>query len=155
MDRVNEIIYSAGLPGVPRMIPWVKFSAERRGSKPHGKGAVALHVNAWIETIKPTNGVYRPLRTSFPYAPRLNYFLPRAKLIDKPRVGFKGVHGLRQASAPLPTAGERGRRMSLHSSFLRYALSYTTGLFPKQQMHKVFLSLSTTVREGKPTGRRV
>ncbi|MHB9292314.1 hypothetical protein Holit_01410 [Hollandina sp. SP2] len=26
MDRVNEIIYSAGLPGVPRMIPWVKFS---------------------------------------------------------------------------------------------------------------------------------
>jgi hypothetical protein len=27
MDRVNEIIYSAGLPGVPRMIPWVKFRA--------------------------------------------------------------------------------------------------------------------------------
>jgi hypothetical protein len=26
MDRVNEIIYSAGLPGVPRMIPRVKFS---------------------------------------------------------------------------------------------------------------------------------
>jgi hypothetical protein len=31
MDRVDEIIYPAGLPGVPRVILWVKFSAEQRG----------------------------------------------------------------------------------------------------------------------------
>jgi hypothetical protein len=26
MDRTDEVIYLAGLPGVPRMILWVKFS---------------------------------------------------------------------------------------------------------------------------------
>jgi hypothetical protein len=26
MDRADEVTYSAGLPGVPRMILWVKFS---------------------------------------------------------------------------------------------------------------------------------
>jgi hypothetical protein len=31
MDRADEVIYTAGLPGVPRMILWVKFRALPRG----------------------------------------------------------------------------------------------------------------------------
>ncbi|MDR1470516.1 MAG: hypothetical protein LBT00_14645 [Spirochaetaceae bacterium] len=31
MDRTDEVIYLAGLPGVPRMILWVKISTCRGG----------------------------------------------------------------------------------------------------------------------------
>jgi hypothetical protein len=26
MDRTDEVIYLAGVPGIPRVIPWIKFS---------------------------------------------------------------------------------------------------------------------------------
>jgi hypothetical protein len=31
MDRADETVYPAGVPGVPHVNLWVKFSAERRG----------------------------------------------------------------------------------------------------------------------------
>ncbi|MDR1468755.1 MAG: hypothetical protein LBT00_05625 [Spirochaetaceae bacterium] len=55
MDRTDEVIYLAGLPGVPRMILWVKIS-------PEGVlfGAVLPADCRFLNSTRPQEAYYRP-----------------------------------------------------------------------------------------------
>jgi hypothetical protein len=106
MDRADEVIYSVGLPGVPRVILWVKFSLK--------DGVLHPRISIKIFEAVPKLAFYKLGRRQPPPATGPVTFT-LGKPFSRTHTVFTGVQGtrsifrahprVRPRSRPTPTTG--------------------------------------------------